>query len=706
MTERPAAANPETLLAAVRAFQAGDWVQAENRCQQLLAANPRHADALHILGLTLSRTGRNDAAIDVLQAATVVQPNSAVLWSNLGTAYSDAGRLAEAASCQRKAIALDQNFFAAFYNLSAACTGLGETEAAIAAARRATELQPDYGPAFLQLGNLLCESGRLEEALPAYQAAVRTSPGSAEAHHGLGAVWLQLRRPAEALAQFREALRLEPASIAAQKSIGDALHLMGRVVDAKAAYAHAADAQEPMRALAIESLAEWIASDHVAIETYHARIGTAVQTFAAAPGKINLAALHPDGARPSMMLAYYGGNVRPIMEQYAQAIAPHIPPVSLPPRQAKPKLGIVVTNGHERVFAQCWGGIAERLSRELFDVRVVCSRGGANTLHTLLTLPREEYVILPDGVDTAANLLGEQGFDWLHYWEIGTDAMNYFLPFFRPARGQSACWGWPVTSGNPCVDSYLSCEHLEPPEGSTHYTERLVLLEHLPTYYVRPHSQRLSETLEARPRDTRQDLRSRFGLEEGRHVFLCTQNLRKYHPDFDGLLAEVLRGDPQGNVLIIAYSQPAVTELLLNRFQRTMPDVASRVRVMPRAERAKYLELVAAADVVLDTLHYGAGANTAYDAAAIGVPLVTLPGRFHRSLWAAAVNRRLGVSRLIAASPQEYVATAIAVASDADLWQSLHEQIRQRAPELFEDAAVVREHDAYFSEAIAATRAV
>ncbi|MBI3462758.1 MAG: hypothetical protein HY000_06810 [Planctomycetes bacterium] len=183
-----------------------------------------------------------------------------------------------------------------------------------------------------------------------------------------------------------------------------------------------------------------------------------------------------------------------------------------------------------------------------------------------------------------------------------------------------------MTSGNPQVTSYLSCEQLEPPDGRAHYSEQLILLKHLPTYYV------------PTPAWNESSVRERFGLPDGEHVYLCAQKLVKYHPDFDPLLAGILRSDPQGRLLIIGDREESITELLL------------------------------------------------------------------RSRWAAAVNRRLGLEQLIANTPEEYVAKAVEVAKNADLRQSFHKQILEAGAELFEDAAVVAEHDEYFSQAIAATR--
>ena len=74
------------------------------------------------------------------------------------------------------------------------------------------------------------------------------------------------------------------------------------------------------------------------------------------------------------------------------------------------------------------------------------------------------------------------------------------------------------------------------------------------------------------------------------------------------------------------------------------------MRVLRRMERNEYLALLSLCDVSLDTPHYGGGANTVYDASAVGVPLVTLPGEFHRSRWAAAVNAGACMSRVPLAS--------------------------------------------------------
>src|SRR5207253_8406700 len=122
---------------------------------------------------------------------------------------------------------------------------------------------------------------------------------------------------------------------------------------------------------------------------------------------------------------------------------------------------------------------------------------------------------VPERVDEAAAVIRDARFDLVHYWEVGTDTVNYFLPFFRPARVQCATWGWPVTTGNPRVDWYVSAEPLETPEAAGHYTERLALLESLPTCYERPPAPPAPPGPAAR--------RGAFGVGAGTPVYLCAQ---------------------------------------------------------------------------------------------------------------------------------------------------------------------------------------
>lgn len=119
-----------------------------------------------------------------------------------------------------------------------------------------------------------------------------------------------------------------------------------------------------------------------------------------------------------------------------------------------------------------------------------------------------------------------------------------------------------------------------------------------------------------------------------------------------------------------------------------------------------YLNLVAISEVILDTLHYTGGANTAYDAFAAGTPYITLPLNSHRSRYGAAAYQQLGVTDLIARDQDDYVAKAIKVANEPWYRANLSREILERTDRIFEDQEAVQELEHFFINSIQKQAAV
>ncbi|MEM7348223.1 MAG: hypothetical protein AAF485_28670, partial [Chloroflexota bacterium] len=186
-----------------------------------------------------------------------------------------------------------------------------------------------------------------------------------------------------------------------------------------------------------------------------------------------------------------------------------------------------------------------------------------------------------------------------------------------------------------------------------------------------------------------------FGLTNDQHVYFCAQNLLKVHPDFDPIIAEILRKDSRGVVLFLSNRDPHLTRLLQARFEQTMPDVVNRIKFLPRLAETEYLAMMALADVSLDTLHY-CGANTSYDAFAAGTPVVTLPGEFQRGRYTYATYHKMGVTDCIVESPEAYVTLAVALGTDLTHRNQLGQRIRDASAVLFEDRQIVQELSDFF----------
>jgi predicted O-linked N-acetylglucosamine transferase (SPINDLY family) len=291
-------------------------------------------------------------------------------------------------------------------------------------------------------------------------------------------------------------------------------------------------------------------------------------------------------------------------------------------------------------------------------------------------------MLIPSELGKAIACLHQAGFDLLYYWEAGTDSLSYFLPFCRLARVQCAGWGWPDTTGIANMDYFVSMAGVETPASDQDYSERLIRLPHLTTCYTRP------------PVPTEFMPRAHFALPAQAHWYLCNQNVRKIHPDYDALATEVLRRDPQGILVITGYRHKGFNALLLRRLRALHPDVAGRIHLLPNLPEAEYLSLVARSEVILDTLHYSGGANTTFDAFACGTPIITLPGQFHRGRFTAAAYRQIGLSECIAGDQEDYIRLAVKLGTDGVSRRRLSVAILEASADLFDDPRPVAELEA------------
>ena len=221
---------------AVPLHQAGQWQEAKNLYRNILAIEPGHADAHHLLGLIARQSGNNEAAVKLISEAIRENPCEAAYHNNLGNALKDLGRLDDAVESYHAALAINPDFAAAHSNLGAALKGQGRLEDAVASLRKAIELNPDLANAHVNLGNVLKDQGRMEDAVASYRKAIALNPDEAKAHGNLGLALQRMGRLQDAVDCHDRAVDLDPENAEAHAALGLALHEMDRPEDALASY--------------------------------------------------------------------------------------------------------------------------------------------------------------------------------------------------------------------------------------------------------------------------------------------------------------------------------------------------------------------------------------------------------------------------------------------------------------------------------------
>jgi predicted O-linked N-acetylglucosamine transferase (SPINDLY family) len=204
--------------------QAGHLAEAERRYRQILAQQPQHAEAWHLLGALAAQVGQREVAVELIRRALAIEPNYPTALSNLGKILRDMGRYDEAIAACRQAIALDPNFAEAYSKLGVALRDQGRLEEAVVAFRQAIALEPKDPEPYCNLGVALKDQGRLEEAIAAYRQALALNPNMVEAYHNLGNELREVGQLDEAIAAYRQALALRPDCVADHSNLVYTLH--------------------------------------------------------------------------------------------------------------------------------------------------------------------------------------------------------------------------------------------------------------------------------------------------------------------------------------------------------------------------------------------------------------------------------------------------------------------------------------------------
>lgn len=251
----------------------GETTQARLHYEAVLSLEPRHFDALHLLGVLAIQSGRPGEALGLIERALRLQPAHAAAHCNRGLAldalaqceaavssydhalalqadFAEAhynrgnalhklGRYAEAVSSHDRALLLRPNLAEAHFNRGNALLDLQRPSAALAAYERAIALKPDYAEAWGNRGLALKGLERWEEALESHARAIALRPRDAVAHSNRGNAYRELRRWDEALRDYERAIEIEPELAAAHFNRGLVLHQLGRLEEALAGYERA-----------------------------------------------------------------------------------------------------------------------------------------------------------------------------------------------------------------------------------------------------------------------------------------------------------------------------------------------------------------------------------------------------------------------------------------------------------------------------------
>lgn len=647
----------------------GELDEAVSCYQRAIELNGENPDTCNNLGSALRKLGRLDEAVSILRKALEFNPDHAHALNNLGLVLQEQNRSAEAIGCYRKALEI-QPAADTYHNLALALKADGNLDQAASICRQALEIDPENFRTYLILGGLLKGHGQPEAAVSCYQNALRIDPDHAETYNRLGDALSGQGKIDQAILCFQKALRLTPGDFKTYNNLGNALRRQGKLSDAVETYKKALEI-EPGYATACNNMAGTLLKQGKvaeAIETYQEAIAVC-PAYNIAHSNLLFTYNYRDHQDPEWLFSQH--------RNWAQTQAPskgddrlQRPETGAADRRLR--IGYVSPDFKTHSVTYFLDAIIKNHDRSGFEIYcysdVICPdeitrefARYAECFKNIVGLNNRVAAdqIYQDKIDILVDLAGH------------TAGNRISLLSIKPAPIQVTYLGYPNTTGLASVDYRLTDAWADPTGLTDHlYTEKLVRLPHTFLCYTPPgRSPEIEFTANA---------------GSGLTIFGSFNNRAKISPAVVKAWANILTQVPDGRLILKsgAYADPETRKILIDLFceNGVTPGRIEFVSHIP--SMFEHLKLYNRIDIGLDTFPYN-GTTTTCEAMWMGVPVITLAGKTHRSRVGTSLLSNVGLEEFIAQSIEEYVQTAVNLARNAAKLKSLQRDLRSRMTRSF-----------------------
>ncbi|HEY4128926.1 MAG TPA: sulfotransferase [Gammaproteobacteria bacterium] len=207
---QPTPAQRALIGRAVGLQQRGDYAAAEKIYAEVLAADPRQADAQQFMALLAFQTGREALSEIHMRRALELAPGRPDFHFNYGNMLFKSRRPQEAAQAFQRAVDINPDMTDAWWGLGEVLHSLNHDAHATVCFQHVLEQQPERVPAWHAIGECLQSLGLNREAIAAYQGGLQRAPNDPELHLALLTALIDARLDAEVDAAFARLFSLAP----------------------------------------------------------------------------------------------------------------------------------------------------------------------------------------------------------------------------------------------------------------------------------------------------------------------------------------------------------------------------------------------------------------------------------------------------------------------------------------------------------------
>jgi predicted O-linked N-acetylglucosamine transferase (SPINDLY family) len=637
----------------VDAYEAGDGDGALAYGREALEHYPDDPEVLWQMGHLLLQVGQGTEGRQLLEKAAHrlrgpldEGPGSAKEWWLLARVEEDRERLDAALESCRQALALDCNHLPSLLTLSRLLSQRGRVDEALPWLTNALAVDPENARVLTLLGQALKNMGEPLQAVELLQQALVIDPSLTEAHFQLGACLSDLGLYEDAEQQFREGLTSSPDDLDCKMNLGSTLRNRGDMEAAAAIFRELVTTVPQANGAFYNLMFTYSISDVATPELVLATARDFWQAQAASR-KVDRGNMpktfHPWTGRLPLRVGFLSADIgNHVVGRFLNPLLRHHDP-------QRCRMELV---SMQRRY--------ERSSEDLIAL--------ADGFHSLEGLPEAE----------GRARLQELGYDLIVDTSGFTSGTGLHLLSERCSPVQVHYIGYHATLGLPAIDWFLGDGETAAPELQPQFSEKLWRLDRpwlaYPTEPPFPEATALMAT--------------------ERPVLGAFCQLPKISDCTLEFWGAALHAVPEA--LLVLKDRGLHDETVRTRMEKRLGNLgvhANRVVFLPpAAEWADHVDLYNVLDVAMDSSPWSS-ATTAFEALAMGTPLVAIRGNRMASRMSSSVVRGLGRPEWIAETPVQFAERVAFLCEDIPKLRAdkAERQKQMLASSLFDGADLARQ---------------
>jgi predicted O-linked N-acetylglucosamine transferase (SPINDLY family) len=550
------------------------------------------------------------------------------LWLQRVMSAQQTGRYEEAAALCHSRLAEAPDDIDALQALAAARLAQGHAEEGLAYLKKAAAAAPHDVQLLATFGRVCAAAGQLEDAIDSYSKALAVRRDLGEAADELVRILAALERYDEAEDRCRDAILANGDSAQRRHVLAGVLFEQGRVEEAMA---------DLHTSLALQPDAPAVHSDLLRALNYADSLGP-----------------------PAIYEAHRAWGER--HAQALSAVAPRLANDVDPARRLR--VGYVSPYFRKHAVTFFFESVVEHHDRDAFELVLYADVPRPDDYSERLRAHGAAWRSTVGATDSAlAQMVRDDRIDILVDLSGHTPGHRLLAFARRPAPVQVTWNGYPNTTGMRDIDYRITDALCDPP-GRTEslHTEELV---RLPGLYM-----------SWRPPPDAPDPGA-LPMDAGAGVTFASFNAcYKVTPSVVRLWARILRELPDSRLVLFTVPRGRGESRLRSLFAAEGMG-ENRVEMRPRMSHEAFLQAHREVDIALDSFPYH-GTTTTCFSLWMGVPVVSLIGPAHVSRVGLTLLSSIGLSGLAASAPEEYVATALALARQPAELAVLRSGLRER----------------------------